>query len=560
VNHPGIFRDPTEKTADRVGTAVPEQVDVAIIGAGTSGLTAAAYLARSGKSVALFDPHYVAGGAATQFARGKAPQRFRFDIGLHYIGEVGRDQALGRILHDVGALDRIGFSQLDPDAYDVFTFPDFTFRMPADPEAYRDRLVALFPNERKGIDRYLKYAYAADYARLYTDGRDGRMGMLDNLTLLFKAFPVVRHLKHSLSQVCDSCGIKDPKLRAVIAAQSGDYGLPPSKVVALLHAGMLGHFRYGGWYPKGGGQAISDALAECIEEAGGAICLRRRVEKVVVENGRAVGVEVVSHRGVKTIVRAKAVLSAADLKHTMGELVGPEHLDSRYLQKVADFEMAGALYLACLGVKGTFEELRELGLGAYNMWQFDNYDIDGEYERGASSPLPLRGAYVTSGSLKDPEPGSHAPPGYATLEVMSMVPGDPSLWDVQEPTIEKRKYRHGERYQALKQQAEDELVERAETLFPGLKERIVFRESATPVTTRRYTGAEWGVSYGIAATVAQSMANRPTEVSPVPGLYLAGASCQTYHGIYGVMVSGRVAARRIAEDLGGTLNTQRLLS
>ncbi len=560
MNQPGVFRDPTERTADRVATPVPEDVDVAIIGAGTSGLTAAAYIARSGRSVALFDPHYVAGGAATQFARGKAPERFRFDIGLHYIGEVGKDQALGRMLDDVGALDRLGFAPLDPDGYDIFTFPDFTFRVPADPRAYRDRMVELFPAEQKGIDRYLKYAYAADFARLYTADRDGRMGMLDNLTMLFKAFPVVRHMKHSLSQVLDACGIRDPKLRAVIAGQSGDYGLPPGKVVALLHAGMLGHFRYGGWYPKGGGQAISDALAESVEEAGGAICLRKRVEKVLIENGRAVGVEVSSHKGVRTTVRAKAVLSSADLKHTMADLVGSEHLDKKYLDTVAGYEMAGSLFLACLGVKGSFEELRALGLGAHNTWQFDSYDFDKEYELGAETPLPLRGAYVTSGSLKDPEPGSHAPPGYATLEVMAMVPGDPSLWDVQESTIEKRKYRHGETYSSLKQGAEDELVARAESLFPGLKERIVFRESATPITTRRYTGAEWGVSYGIAATPAQSMGGRPTEQSPVRGLYLAGSSCQTFHGIFGVMVSGRVAARRIVEDLGGTLNGLRQLT
>ena len=52
----------------------------------------------------------------------------------------------------------------------------------------------------------------------------------------------------------------------------------------------------------------------------------------------------------------------------------------------------------------------------------------------------------------------------------------------------------------------------------------MFQESATPVTARRYTGAEWGVSYGIAATVPQSMNGRPSERSPLPGLYLAGAS------------------------------------
>ena len=57
--------------------------------------------------------------------------------------------------------------------------------------------------------------------------------------------------------------------------------------------------------------------------------------------------------------------------------------------------------------------------------------------------------------------------------------------------------------QKEKEGVEEQLIARTEALFPGVKERIVFQESATPVTTRRYTGASEGVSYGIAATVEQ---------------------------------------------------------
>ena len=68
---------------------VPDHVDVAVVGCGLGGLTAAAYLARRGKRVACFDSHYVAGGCATQFARRNASGAYRFDIGLHYIGDCG---------------------------------------------------------------------------------------------------------------------------------------------------------------------------------------------------------------------------------------------------------------------------------------------------------------------------------------------------------------------------------------------------------------------------------------------------------------------------------------
>lgn len=548
------FRDPTERTAERVSTPVPDSVDVAIVGAGPSSLTAAAYLARQGRSVAVFDPHYVAGGSATQFARGRAGNRYRFDVGLHYIGEVEPDQPLGRMFTELG-LD-LEFSPLDPDGYDVFHFPDFSFRMPADLDLYRDRMVELFPHERKGIDRYMSYVRQVDFARRLVADQDGRMPPLVNLQILFRAWRVVRHLKHTLTQAYDAMGIRDPKLRALIAAQQGIYGLPPGEVSAMLNAVMAGHFATGAWYPVGGGQAISDALADTIEEHGGAICLRQRVERIRVEDGRAVGVDVVSHRGVKHTVAAKSVISGADIKRTVGELVDPGDLPDAWRDKVLGMHMGAALFLTCLGVEGSRDELHALGLGAYNAWQFDGYDFDGYFAEGRETgPLPLHGAYVTSGTLKDghAEPGSHAPPGHATLEVMSMVHGDPASWGVEVAGVDKRKYRHTEAYQELKEEAERQLIERTEQMFPGLKERIVFQESATPITTLRYTGADWGVSYGVAATVGQSHTARPDERSPIDGLYLCGASCRSYHGIYGVMSSGRAAARRLIEETGGRM-------
>src|SRR5690348_6475716 len=79
---------------------LPESVDVAVIGSGLGGLCAAAYLAQRGLSVAVFESHYVAGGCATQFERGPRGARYRFDVGLHYIGDCREDGTIPRILAD----------------------------------------------------------------------------------------------------------------------------------------------------------------------------------------------------------------------------------------------------------------------------------------------------------------------------------------------------------------------------------------------------------------------------------------------------------------------------
>jgi len=68
------------------------------------------------------------------------------------------------------------------------------------------------------------------------------------------------------------------------------------------------------------------------------------------------------------------------------------------------------------------------------------------------------------------------------------------------------------------------------------------------VSHTRYTGASDGTGYGLAATPAQFLANRPGSRGPIPGLYLAGASTRSGHGIVGALSSGRKAARAILAD------------
>ena len=51
------------------------------------------------------------------------------------------------------------------------------------------------------------------------------------------------------------------RLRAAITGQSGNYGVPPSEVSTMLHCGLVNHYFKGAYYPKGGGQRLSDRLA-----------------------------------------------------------------------------------------------------------------------------------------------------------------------------------------------------------------------------------------------------------------------------------------------------------
>jgi len=528
----------------------PERVDVAIVGAGLGGLVSAAYLAERGLSVAVFDAHYEAGGCATQFSRGPRSSRYHFDVGLHYIGDCASDGTIPRILRDLGV--EVGFEPMDQDGFDTLVFPDFRFAIPAKLDVYRERLVDMFPHEKRGIDRYVRLVRAIMNVSRVMDVHEGKrppFGALAKIAL--DGLRVAPHREATIGEVL-SKWIRDPKLAAILLGQSGDYGLPPSRVSAILHLGLAGHYFRGAYYPRGGGQVIADGIALAIERRGGTIHLRSPIEKILVHGGRAVGVRVAARAGeAARDVRASLVLSNADLKRTLVDLVGKEHLPSEWIRREASFEMAAALSITFLGVKG---DVGDLGMKSTNYWQFDGYDVEGFYaaDRGEGD-LGVRGCYVTSASMKDPSNAlHHAPRGFSNVEVMAVVPSATARWLGAGARATDWDYKHDATYVARKLALEDEMIRRLDALFPGAAARIDLRETATPLTHSRFTGASDGTGYGLAATPEQFMNHRPGFRGPLPGLYLAGASTRSGHGVVGAMMSGRAAAGRVLKDRAST--------
>ena len=537
---------PTPSTSRRRAHGeLPDRVQVAIVGSGPGGLVAAAQLAQAGLSVAVFEGHYVAGGCATQFSRGPKKARYNFDVGLHYVGDCGPTGQIPKMLREVG-IDDVRFREMDPDGFDRLVFPDLEFRIPKGLDLYRDRLVAMFPEERRGIDAYVKLVHSVLVAGRAMNGGK-RPPLRDMLPLAMAGLRLRPHMKSTIADVFDAIGVRDPRVRAIMLGQSGDYGLPPSKVSAMLHMGLAGHYFLGAYYPEGGGQVIADALSARIESLGGTIHLRHPIEKIVMEHGRAVGVQVAPKAGAPArVVRADVVLSNADYKKTLLELVGREHLPSEVTVKTERAEMAAALFIAFLGVQGKVE-----GLGASNIWQFDSFDMEQFYANAnrKSGDITLHGCYVTSASNKDPGNAlHHAPEGVTNVEVMTVVPGSFERFGVTREEVAAWGYRKNERYHAIKQRIEDDMIARLDRLFPGTAERVVFRESATPISHVRYTQATDGTGYGLAATPEQFFDGRPGYRGPLPGLYFCGASTRAGHGIVGAMASGRAAARKILKD------------
>jgi len=516
----------------RFWAPVAADYDVVVVGAGLGGLVSAALLSRAGKRVLVLDGHYVAGGNATVFRR----KRFEFDVGLHYIGDCGPEGTIPRLLRACGAA-AVRFRPMDDDLEEI-SFPDFDFTIPRDKMVFRERLLRRFPAERRGIDRYFRFLAQVDRVQ-----RAQAASKWAQLWALLRSPLVARYANKTFGEFLDSCS-RDPRLRAIVTAQNGTYAVAPARVSAVLHAGLQNHyFVDGGWYPEGGGQVIADHLAEAVESNGGQIRLVSKVSRILVADGKVTGVTFANkHLGEKT-VRCPRVVSNADLKRTVLELVGAEHFPADFVARVRDFEMALPLFVVFLGVD---IPPGELPYGNRNRWLFEDYDFDAEYARVAGGAMPDKPfLYIATASLKDPDNRRLAPPGHTNLQLMTLAPAGAAAWGVAAEDVRSGAYEASESYQFAKSQLMERMIAQAERAIPGLRDHIVFKEAATPLTHTRYTGSTDGTSYGIAATPRQFLQHRPGARTPIRGLFLAGASTRSGHGIVGAMQSGERAAQSV---------------
>lgn len=481
--------------------------DVVVIGSGLGGLSAAAYLATNGRRTLVLEHHYLAGGNSQVFRR-KAlggERSFEFDVGVHYLGDCGPGGVIPTILRGVGLEDAVEFIEMDPDGFDTLLFPDLTFRVPKGWDRYRERLVAAFPDEETGLHRFLDILTGA--------ASDSAGWMLRPLAELF-----------------DECGL-GPRARAVLGAQSGTYGTPPSRTAVALHAGLLGHYLSGAYYPKGGGQVLPAHLVDVIRSNGGEVRTRARVDRILIEDGATTGVRLTSGEE----IQAPVVVSNADLKRTFVDMVGAANVSPQTLERVTSYRMALPIFCVYLALD---IDLREQ-LPRTNFHCFTTFDIEGIYQDAYRGRVPAElSLFVTIASVKDPFTERIAPRGFSSLEIMMIVPPDYSLWSIQQgPTAGERYHRNPE-YRALRDRVVEVMVEGAERAIPGLRDHVIWQEAATPVTQERYTLSTGGTSYGIELALDQLGPARAAVTTEIEGLYLAGASTVFGHGVGGAMRGG----------------------
>ena len=386
------------------------------------------------------------------------------------------------------------------------------YHLPSGAEPLARYLMEQFPDDADRIRKFMDYSVDlfAQVGKLKAN-----MTLRDKLATPFKAPKVMANLSKTYEELLDRFDITNPSLRELMETFTSFAGVPPGKASSILTTGAMLSSIKRCFRPYGYFDEFPASEAELFQQRGGEILLGTEVERIIVEDGAATGVNI---KGEDGVIRAGRVVSTVDPMVALRRMVGDEHLPVKYVDRLKAIIMSSSSFNVALGLD---DEIDVAGLDLdypYNVLSTELGTTDRLFDaflRGENAfsetcfHLGIICPSLTTG-------------GKNTLTLRA-VPFGPGEW------IGLRR-KNPERYREEKEKLADFFIGLVEKyMIPGLTEHIVVKDIATPATYARYSGSPTGSIYDMASLVTQFGPKRLPMKTPIGNLFMPKFS----HGIYG---------------------------
>lgn len=489
---------------------------VIIIGAGIGGLTAGIHLAKDGFHVTVLEKNAHPGGRCDRFSR----EGHYFDTGptlfvmpLLYEAEF---RALG-----ISMQEQLNLQRVDPTYHLVFDNGS-QLALTSDLKSMYDQLETIEPGSFQGLLRYMQegerhYRLVLEKLVNCDFRRVSDFFSIRNLTLAFQLKPLINHYRNM------SAYFNEPHLKSAFTFQDIYTGLSPFEAPATFSMMPYTELAHGVWYPKGGMYNIVESLVDLARQAGVEFCYNSPVQEIETNLNHARGVRLADG----SRLEADIVLANADLPYVYQNLLPQTEMAKALARK--SFSCSAISFF--WGVDKAYLEL-----GPHTLFLADDYRENFE-TIGRDLSLPANPSlYLHAPARLD---SSMAPSGQDTLT--AIVPVGHMSED------------GGQNWKEIRDKARQHVFRRLRTLgITDIEKHIKFEETYTPISwSKRYNLAK-GSTHGLSHRLTQMAYFRPSNRhSRYHNLYFVGASTHPGTGIPTAMVSGRLVAKRIREELEG---------
>ena len=487
-------------------------MNVIIIGAGLGGLSAAIRLAAKGFSVRVLEKNANVGGKINTVES----SGYKFDTGASLL-------TMRHVLEDLFDFagkkieDYLDVVPLDPICR-YFWSDGATFDASSDLQKTEREIEKLEPLDVENFRRFL-----TDARRKYEISEKTFLAhSLNDLPKLLrpkylKDLFAISSLKTLDTHVANH--FKSPKLRQLFNRYATYNGSSPYQTPATFALVPFVEFGLGAWYARGGIYEIPRALERLALESGVRIETNCAVQKIEIENGRAVGVRLESG----AVIKSDFVISNADAIETYRNLIDADARKNFSDKKLDKIEPSCSGFVLLLGVKKRFPELAH-----HNIFFSDDYRAEFRQLFAEKRPATNPTIYVCATSRTD---ATQAPENCENLFVLVNAPYTSGATDWQ---TEAKNYR-------------DLIIEKLEKFgLTDLEKNIEFEQTITPEDFERKYNANRGSIYGVSSNgVFSAFLRPPNGARDTENLYFAGGATHPGGGIPLVLLSGKMACELI---------------
>jgi phytoene desaturase len=515
--------------------------DVIIVGGGHNGLTCAGYLARAGVRTLVLERRPIVGGAVV--TEEEIPG-YRIDIGssAHIMIH------LTPIIRDL-ELERHGLEYCDMDPYAYYPMPDGSgaFGFYRSVERTCESIARVSPRDAEAYRRFVEYWRPLNEAIFETflnppsvTGLFGSMALAQlRSRRVGQTLETVRRLVSSYGQLINET-FESEAMRAAMAWLGAQSGPPPDEVASGDHFGWYAMMHQSGaMHPRGGSGMLTQAMARSFTSAGGDVRIDAPVKRILVQQGRVTGVELVGGERIS----APVVVSNAHVVTTMLDLVGAEHLPAGLADRVRGIRIGNGFGMTLRCAADELPDYAGAPSGgraheSHHGLQLLCPSLDylnhafADYRRG----MPSRDPAVIAMTFSAIDP-TVAPPGKHTI----------FLWAQYFPYD----LADGQRWDDIRERVADDILDVLYRYAPNMRGKITDRFIQTPLDLERRLGLLRGNVMHVEMSFDQMFFFRPLpELSqyrtPLRGLYLTGASTHPGGGVFGA--SGYNTARTVLRD------------
>lgn len=479
---------------------------VIIIGGGIAGLSTGIWARLNGYDSQIFEMHTIPGGLCTSWKK----NHYTIDGCIHWL----TGTKPGSIFYDdwktIGVMDNFKYIQQDifmsienPEGKKAVFYSEL--------EKTEKNLLELAPEDADTIKDFI----ASSKKLAGFKGVENPQTLFGKIIMMFKMLPYMRifgkYMKLSIGEFAEK--FRNPFLRDAF----GQLWEKEMGIIFIMFTMAWADSKSLG-YPIGGSLKWSIAVEKRFKELGGHIQYSSRVDKILVENGKAIGIKLTDG----TEHFADYIISAADGYSTIFKMLDGNFVNDEVKNIYRSYKPFSPIIYIGLGVKRTFEEYPEMMAGS--IFAIPTTKIAGREEKWLNYHI-----YNYDETL--------SPKGKTTIIVM--INTDYEYW----------KELHGdpEKYSAEKEEIADKVIEMLETKFPGLREDIEMIDVATPMTFERYTG-NWKGSYeGWLPTPSNFTKEMKKTLPGLDNFYLAGQWVSPGGGLPSGVMTAKSVIRSICK-------------